>query len=117
MSTEHKAMLASWAKVFVTSLLASFLALQTPPWELHGDQWLAILWSGLLAVALVVYNFIDPKDTRYGHGYTAPVAPAPVLKAATPEIKPAAKKAPAAPRKAPAAKKAPAKRPAKKPAK
>jgi len=129
MSNEHKAMLVSWVKVFVTSLLASFLALRTPPWELHGEQWLAILWSGLLAVALVVYNFLDPKDTRYGHGFTATPAPAPEMKAAplaaVPKPKaPAAKKAPATPRKAtatkpPAAKKAgaPKKAPAKKPAK
>lgn len=124
LSAEHSAMLQTWAKVFVTSLLASFLALGTPPWELEGTQWLAILWSGLLALAMVVYNWLDPKDPRYGHSNAVllPVTPASVpTPAAKPELKvapapkaPAAKKAPATPKKAAAPKKAPAKRATKK---
>ena len=128
LSAEHSAMLQTWAKVFVTSLLASFLALGTPPWELEGTQWLAILWSGMLALAMVVYNWLDPKDPRYGRANTVllNISPASVptpdpAPAAKPELKvapapkaPAAKKAPAAAKKAAAPKKAPAKRPAKK---
>lgn len=123
LSAEHSAMLQTWAKVFATSLLASFLALGTPPWELEGTQWLSILWSGLLALALVVYNWLDPKDPRYGHhsnlavlNISPPSVPTP---AAKPELKavpaakpPAAKKAPA--KKTAAPKKAPAKRATKK---
>lgn len=116
MSAEHTAMLTSWVKIFVTTLLASFLALATPPWELEGTQWLSILWSGLLGVAIVVYNYLDPKDSRYGHG--GPVAPAPMVSSpAVPELKvapapraAAAKRAPAATKAAPAPKKAPAKK-------
>lgn len=124
LSAEHSAMLKTWAKTFATALLASFLALGTPPWELEGAQWLSILWSGLLALAMVVYNWLDPKDPRYGRANTVllnispPSVPTP---AAKPELKvapapkaPAAKKAPAAAKKAAAPKKAPAKRPAKK---
>lgn len=127
LSAEHSAMLKTWAKTFATALLASFLALGTPPWELEGAQWLSILWSGLLALAMVVYNWLDPKDPRYGHHSNLAVlniSPASVptpdpAPAAKPELKVApapkaepAKKAPA--KKAPAPKKAPAKRTAKK---
>lgn len=112
MSEENKAMLASWAKVFVLTLIASFLALQTAPWNLSGDQWLAVLWSGGLALINVVYNWLDSKDPRYGRGYVAPVVvpvAAPQARAAAPKAAPAKKTA------APAAKKAPAKKaPAKK---
>ena len=130
LSAEHSAMLKTWAKTFATALLASFLALGTPPWELEGTQWLSILWSGLLALAMVVYNWLDPKDPRYGHSNAVvlPLSQAPASTAASvptpaakPELKvapapkaPAAKKAPAAAKKAAAPKKAPAKRPAKK---
>lgn len=113
LSAEHSAMLQTWAKVFATSLLASFLALGTPPWELEGTQWLSILWSGLLALAMVVYNWLDPKDPRYGHSNAVllPLAQTPAASTAsvpTPAAKPELKAVPAA--KAPAAKKAPAKK-------
>lgn len=61
-------MLGSWARVFFASLISSLLALQIAPWELTGQQALAVLWSAVMAVLVVVLNWLNPNDPRYGRG-------------------------------------------------
>lgn len=68
MSAQMKAMLGSWARVFIAAAITAFLALQTPPWDMSGDQWLAIVWAALLSLLPVVLNWLNPNDTRYGRG-------------------------------------------------
>lgn len=68
MSKQTKAMLKSWANVFVAAVIASFLALivdsQTLALDLKAVE--AIVISGLVAVLPVIKNYFDKNDPRYG---------------------------------------------------
>lgn len=68
MSDQMRAMLGSWARVFMVAVITAFLAMQTPPWDVTGDQWLAVLWAGILSVLPVILNWLNPNDPRYGRG-------------------------------------------------
>ena len=58
MSKEHLEMLKSWAKVFGSGVVALAIAGERDP--------KALLAAGAAAVLPVVYNYLDPKDSRYG---------------------------------------------------
>lgn len=77
MSSQVKAMVGSWARVFLVAVITAFLAMQTPPWDVTGDQWLAVLWAGILSVLPVVLNWLNPNDPRYGRGSGNPLVDAP----------------------------------------
>ena len=68
MSKQTKAMLRSWANVFVAAVIASFLALivdsQTLALDIKAFE--AIVISGLVAVLPVIKNYFDKSDPRYG---------------------------------------------------
>lgn len=66
MNQTQKAMLASWVKVFIAALIAAITATGTAPWDWTPDQALGALWSAISATLVVVYNYLDPADTRYG---------------------------------------------------
>ena len=68
MPDQVKAMLGSWARVFLISAITAFLAMQTPPWELSGDQWLAVLWAAILSILPVIVNWLNPGYIMYGNG-------------------------------------------------
>ncbi len=57
-SSEHKAMLKSWAKVFAAAVIAAYTA--------GSREWTVILNAGVAALLPVVYSWLDPKDSRYG---------------------------------------------------
>jgi apolipoprotein N-acyltransferase len=68
MNQQTAAVLASWARVFLTAVLAGVAtAITTNVWD-----WRALLFAGLAAVIPVVMNWLSPKDPRYGVGYVAP---------------------------------------------
>lgn len=70
MSAQNKAMLRSWANVFIAAVIASFLTLIVDTGTLNLD-WKAaqsIIISGLVAVLPVIKNYFDTSDTRYGRG-------------------------------------------------
>ena len=58
MNAELKAMLASYARSFIASSLAVYMAGVTDP--------KAILSAGLAAVVPVLMRWLNPKDTVYG---------------------------------------------------
>lgn len=58
MKKEHLEMLKSWAKVFGAGVVALAIAGERDPKSL--------LAAGVAAVLPVVYNYLDPKDPRYG---------------------------------------------------
>jgi hypothetical protein len=57
-SSEHQAMLKSWAKVFAAAVIAAYTA--------GSREWTVILNAGVAALLPVVYSWLDPKDSRYG---------------------------------------------------
>lgn len=58
MSKEYFEILKSWAKVFGSGVVALAIAGERDP--------KALLAAGAAAVLPVVYNYLDPKDSRYG---------------------------------------------------
>lgn len=58
MKREHIEMLKSWAKVFGAGVVALAISGERDP--------KALLAAGAAAVLPVVYNWLDPKDARYG---------------------------------------------------
>lgn len=58
MKREHVEMLKSWAKVFGAGVVALAISGERDP--------KALLAAGAAAVLPVVYNYLDPKDSRYG---------------------------------------------------
>jgi hypothetical protein len=58
MKKEHVEMLKSWAKVFGAGVVALAISGERDVWALAA--------AGLAAVLPVIYNFLDPKDVRYG---------------------------------------------------
>jgi hypothetical protein len=57
-SSEHKAIVKSWAKVFAAAVIAAYTA--------GSREWTVILNAGVAALLPVVYSWLDPKDSRYG---------------------------------------------------
>lgn len=58
LSSEHQAILKSWAKVFAAAVIAAYTA--------GSREWTVILNAGVAALLPVVYTWLDPKDSRYG---------------------------------------------------
>lgn len=57
-SAENKAIVKSWLKVFGAGVIALAISGERDP--------KALLAAGVAALLPVVYNYLDPKDTRYG---------------------------------------------------
>lgn len=57
-STEHKAIAKSWAKVFAAAVIAAYSA--------GSREWTVLVNAGVAALIPVVYSWLDPKDSRYG---------------------------------------------------
>jgi hypothetical protein len=67
-SSEFKAAFRSWTKVFLAAVLSLAAS---------GERdWKALLSAGICAILPVFYNWLDPKDPRYGRGYEAPTGDA-----------------------------------------
>ena len=69
MSTQTKAMLKSWANVFIAALITALLVVivDTQTLALDWKTLEAVLIAGLVAVLPVVKNYFDKSDPRYGH--------------------------------------------------
>ena len=71
MSEQMKAMLKSWANVFVAAVITALLVTVVDQQTLALD-WKAVeavLIAGLVAVLPVVRNYFDKSDPRYGRTY------------------------------------------------
>jgi hypothetical protein len=62
MKKEIKAMIGTIIKVFISSILSMIIA--------HGNiydvNWKEVLGAGAISVAILLYNYFSPNDTRYG---------------------------------------------------
>jgi hypothetical protein len=58
LSSEHQAILKSWAKVFAAAVIAAYSA--------GSREWTVLVNAGVAALIPVVYSWLDPKDSRYG---------------------------------------------------
>jgi hypothetical protein len=69
MSQQTKAMLRSWANVFIAAVITALLVILTSNGgtiPLDGETWLSVLIAGLVAVLPVIKNYFDKNDPRYG---------------------------------------------------
>lgn len=68
MSEKAKALTGSWIRVFVAALIAAVLGSGQAPWTWDTTEAMNFVWSAVSATLLVIYNYLNPKDPRYGVG-------------------------------------------------
>lgn len=66
MKKEHKAMLASYGRSFLSAITASFIMFGGDLLALDADTIKAILASGIAAVLPVAIRAFNPKDPSFG---------------------------------------------------
>lgn len=66
MTQQVKAFLISYVRLFVAAAIACYLTLGKQPLDLGSEDWKAIFNAALAALALAVFNFLNPADKRYG---------------------------------------------------
>lgn len=69
LSTQTKAMLKSWLNVFGAALLTALVVVLGDGSLSVEDLWY-VLVAGVISVAPVIKNYLDPNDARYGKGST-----------------------------------------------
>jgi ABC-type uncharacterized transport system permease subunit len=69
MSNEYKAIACTLFKVFLAACLAQIIASDSGVLDLGADGLKAVVGAGISAVVIAGYNYINPRDTRYGFGY------------------------------------------------
>ena len=67
MSTQLKAMLSSWANVFIASVITALIVVLGDGALTWNDLWYVLI-AGAVAVLPVIKNYFDKNDTRYGKG-------------------------------------------------
>ncbi len=67
LSNQTKAMLKSWANVFVAAVITALIVVLGDGAVTVEDLWY-VLVAGLVAVLPVVKNYFDKNDHRYGRG-------------------------------------------------
>lgn len=67
MSTQLKAMLNSWANVFIASVITALIVVLGDGALTWNDLWYVLI-AGAVAVLPVIKNYFDKNDTRYGKG-------------------------------------------------
>ena len=66
MKKEHKAMLASYGRSFLSAITAAFFLYGGDLLALDGDTVKAILAAGVAAVLPVMIRALNPKDPAFG---------------------------------------------------
>lgn len=69
MNPEIKAIASTLLKVFVAACLAQIIASDLGVLEMSSDAFKSVVGAGISAVVVAGYNYISPRDTRYGFGY------------------------------------------------
>lgn len=69
-SKQTKAMLKSWANVFIAAVITalSVVFVETKTLALDWQTIEAVLIAGIIAVLPVIKNYFDKNDPRYGKG-------------------------------------------------
>jgi hypothetical protein len=68
MSTNQKALFASWGRSFLAACLAQFIALGGSAFDLSADGVKSVVAAGLAAVLPVILRWLNPKDSAFGVG-------------------------------------------------
>jgi hypothetical protein len=70
-TSQTKAILKSWANVFIAALITAFtvVIVETGTLAIDWKTAEAILIAGLVAVLPVIKNYLDTSDHRYGRGF------------------------------------------------
>lgn len=67
LSKQMKAMLKSWANVFVAAVITALIVVLGDGAISVEDLWYVLI-AGLIAVLPVIKNYFDKNDPRYGKG-------------------------------------------------
>jgi hypothetical protein len=59
-------MLGSWVKVFITVVLAQYMAMGISIFDLDIESIKCLLSSGVASLIPVIINYLNPNDPRYG---------------------------------------------------
>lgn len=59
-------MIGSLFRVFLSAVLAQYIASGASIFDVSGDMWKTFVGAGVSSVVLVGYNYLNPKDPRYG---------------------------------------------------
>ena len=54
--------------IFISSALAAFIGLGVNIFDVTADGWKGIVGAAVASVAVAAFNYLNPKDTRYGLG-------------------------------------------------
>jgi hypothetical protein len=54
--------------IFISSALAAFIGLGVNIFDVTLEGWKGIAGAGIAAVAVAAFNYLNPRDTRYGIG-------------------------------------------------
>lgn len=57
----------SLIKVFLSGMLAQYIAMGKGVFDITADGWKSIVGAGIAAAVLVGYNALNPTDPRYGN--------------------------------------------------
>lgn len=67
MTTQLKAILSSWANVFIASVITALIVVLGDGALTWNDLWYVLI-AGAVAVLPVIKNYFDKNDPRYGKG-------------------------------------------------
>lgn len=54
--------------IFISSALAAFIGLGINIFDISLEGWKGIVGAAIASVAVAAFNYLNPKDTRYGIG-------------------------------------------------
>ena len=54
--------------IFISSSLAAFIGLGVNIFDVNLEGWKGIAGAAIAAVAVAAFNYLNPRDTRYGIG-------------------------------------------------
>lgn len=63
----NKTMLFSFLRVFLAASIAQYFQIGKDIFSLDTETWRAILGSGVSALIITAYNYVNPNDTRFGY--------------------------------------------------
>lgn len=66
---ELKVAAASWLRIAIAAMIAQFIMLGSDIWTISGEGWKSVVAAGVGALAVTVYNWLNPNDNRFGAGW------------------------------------------------
>jgi hypothetical protein len=63
---ELKTASASWLRIAIAAMIAQFIVLGSDIWTIDGEGLKSIGAAGVAALAVTIYNWLNPRDDRFG---------------------------------------------------